>query len=61
MKLLKWLLGSTLINSLYISLEQKGDKILDQTVIDVKKGSRKYALVFIKTTQGIFKINLGRY
>lgn len=58
---LKWILGAKLINALYITTEKKKDKIIDQTVIDVKKGKRRYSIAFIKTTQGVFKLNLGRY
>lgn len=37
------------------------DIILDQRVIDVKKGRRRFNLLVLRTKKGTIKFNLGRY
>ena len=48
------------VNRLYQEVRHQ-NFILGAKVVNVKKGSRKYSLVFIETKDGTVRVNVGRY
>jgi len=49
------------VRKLYRNIRRKHSFILNQTIIPVKKGKIRYTLVFIETTEGKIRLNLGRH
>jgi len=50
-----------IVKNWYQKIRSKEEFILDAKVLKVKKGSVKYRLLFLETTQGKYKFNLGRH
>ena len=48
------------VRELYKGLRRKEEFLLSTKVITIKKGTRRYDLVFIETVDGKIRINLGR-